>query len=238
MNNEDNFFDQFWQASSLSQFNAQQFAQQLASYDSDNKELGLAYPQKAHSLPLPRSTVNKLATKRVSVRVFSGKRLSSKQLGLIMSSFYAHRGLEHRGYPSAGATYTTEIFIVPFNIADTVQHILYYDAEQHGIVDTNIDAPSWAEAKPTLNVEVEGEPGALLLFVGMSGRATAKYGERGGRFMLLEAGAAIQQLALQIADDSKLKGLALGGVLDETWRETLRLKTTDAKLLLGYLVGR
>jgi SagB-type dehydrogenase family enzyme len=238
MTEDETLFDKFWESSSLDKFNVQQFAQQLNSYDSDNKELLLEYPDAPMQLPKTRTQINKIAKKRKSDRVFSDKQLSLKELGRLLSSFYAWNGLEHRGYPSAGATYVTEVFGVCFNVERFSGKIIYYDPEQHGAIVTSEVAPEWNEASKTLNMEVEGAPNLLLILVTFPERATAKYGDRGGRFALLEAGAAMQQLALQLAESSRLKGVAVGGMLDEVWKSTLDLEQTNAHITLGYLVGQ
>ncbi len=236
---EDNtIFDDFWEASCLNRFNIQEFARRQNAYNSDDKQLILEYPTASVPLPLAKTQINKIAQKRQSGRLFSDKELSVKELGQLLSSFYAWNGLEHRGYPSAGATYTTEIFFTAFNAESFTGKTIYYDPEKHGTVVVSDKAPSWAEASKSLNMNVEGVPALLLIFVTFPKRVTAKYGERGGRFALLEAGAAMQQLSLQIAESKKLKGVAVGGMLDATWRQYLRLEESDAHIALGYLVGK
>lgn len=230
-------FDQFWEASSLDKFNVQQFAQQLNNYDSDSKELMLEYPEVSYMLPQARTQINKIAKKRSSKRNFSGKELSLKELSRILSSFYAWNGLEHRSYPSAGATYVTEAFCIAFNVERFSGKSIYYDPEKHGVVIVSNSAPTWKEASKSLNMNIVGEPNLLLILVTFPERATAKYGDRGGRFALLEVGAAMQQLSLQIAESSKLKGVAVGGMLDNIWKQSLKLEHTDAHITLGYLIG-
>ncbi len=237
MDEEEAFFDRFWQASSLDKFNVQQFAGQLNSYDSDNKELLLEYPKLPVKLPKSRSRLNKIANHRKSERSFSGKQLSQKELGLLLSSFYAWNGLEHRGFPSAGATYVTEIYGVAFNVQEYSGKVFYYDPEKHGVVVTG-DSPSWEEASKSLNMNVSGTPSLLLVFVMFPDRALTKYGEKGGRFALLEVGAAMQQLSLQVAESSSTRGVVVGGMLDEVWKSLLKLQGTDAKIALGYLLGK
>lgn len=231
-------FDKFWEASSLNRHNVQLFASQLANYDSDNKDLLLEYPLKPNILTLPKSHLNTLSKKRTSNRKFSGKTLSKKDLSQILSSFHAWNGLEHRGYPSAGATYATEIFAVCFNVQEYSGDVLYYDPELHGVVVVTDTAPSWLEASKTLNMTISGEPNLLIVFVTFPERVSAKYGERGGRFALLEAGAAMQQLCLQLAEMKNLSGVAVGGMLDNDWKMHLKLAHTNAKITLGYLVGQ
>ncbi len=238
MNEDETLFEKFWEASSLDKFNVQQFSQQLNAYNSDDKNLLLEYPMAPETLPSTKSKINKISKKRKSDRTFSGKVLSLKELGLLLSSFYSWNGLEHRGYPSAGATYVTEIFCVAFNVEEYTGKVMYYDAEKHGVVVVSDSAPTWDEASMALNMNIEGTPDLLIVFVTFSDRAIAKYGERGGRFALLEVGAAMQQLSLQLAESTNMKGVVVGGMLDEVWKQTLNLQNTNAHITLGYLVGK
>lgn len=238
MNNDETMFDGFWEVSSLDRFNVQQFSQKLNSYDSEDKEMLLEYPKAVSLLPSAKTTVNKLAKKRKSDRVFSGAELSTKEVSILLSSFYSWNGLEHRGYPSAGAVYSTEIFCVAFNAENLTGQILYYDPEKHGIVSVSKSAPTWETASESLNMDIKGSPSMLIIFVTFPSRSTTKYGERGGRFSLIEVGGALQQLSLQVANTSKLKGVAVGGMLDEFWKRELRLGDTDARISLGYLIGK
>ena len=45
-------------------------------------------------------------------------------------------------------------------------------------------------------------------------------------------------LALQIADSRSLKGVAVGGLFDDFWKQKLGLDKTKAHIVLGYLVGK
>ena len=237
MQDEADYFEDFWQASSLDQFNIQGFGALLGAYDSDEKNFGLSFPGVPTPLSKARSSLGKIAKKRTSQRAFTDAPISEKELSQLLASFAYIDGPEHRTYPSAGATYCTEIFCVSFRAEKYEEQILYYDAESHRLVRVG-KAPKWQEIKHTVNIEITGEPAAMLVLVSFPERATAKYGERGARFALLEAGAAMQQLALQIADSRSLKGVAVGGLFDDFWKQKLGLDKTKAHIVLGYLVGK
>ena len=74
------------------------------------------------------------------------------------------------------------------------------------------------------------------MLVAFAERATAKYGERGGRFALIEAGQAAQSVALRLVAEG-LVGFALGGLVDDRVKRLLRLEGTDAQIVLGYACG-
>jgi hypothetical protein len=48
----------------------------------------------------------------------------------------------------------------------------------------------------------------------------------------------IKQLTLQIAGSRKLKGVAVGSLLDDYWLQLLRLNKREAKIVLGYACGK
>ncbi|HMS24605.1 MAG TPA: SagB/ThcOx family dehydrogenase [Acidimicrobiia bacterium] len=231
-------FENFWEASSYSTFNIRDFANAQEAYSSRDKEDSiLEYPSKPHVLPFPKSDINKTSQSRQSDRDFSEKELSEKELGIILSSFHAHNGLEHRAYPSAGAAYALEIFCVANNVENFSGSILYYNPDLHAISVIG-DAPSWDEAETNIYVETTGIPQCVIIFVLFTSRLTEKYLERGGRFGLIEVGAAVQQLALQLAESKHLKGVAAGGLIDDYWLEQLNLTHDQAKIALGYLCGK
>jgi len=235
---DENIYDIFWQETNLDRLNMRQFASQIGAYQPENKEFSLEYPNKPNIVPLPISKLNKITKKRVSSRSFSNKTITKKELGLILSSFYSWNGLEHRSYPSAGATYSLELFCVTYNTEILNNKILYYDPGKHGLVTLEKKAPSWAESETPLNFSCKTPPNLLLIYVIFPNRVTSKYGDRGGRFALLEAGAAMQQLSIQIAESTNLNGVVLGGLMDDIWKYKLGLENTNAQIALGFLVGK
>jgi SagB-type dehydrogenase family enzyme len=83
---------------------------------------------------------------------------------------------------------------------------------------------------PSLD-HVEG--GAVLwVLVGDAARVTHKYGGRGYRFLLLEAGHLMQNLCL-VSTSLGLATVPLGGYLERSITETLALPATDHVLYVG-----
>jgi SagB-type dehydrogenase family enzyme len=231
-------FDTFWKDSSYSRFNIKEFANVQEQYNAKDKITSLLeYPSTPQKLGLPRTLANFLSRKRKSERVFSKKELTKRELGILLSSFYASNGLEHRAYPSAGGSYAVEVFCVANNVSDFTRKILYYNPDINAVSVIG-DAPGWSELSTRVNVQTEGTPQCLLIFVIFPDRLTTKYLERGGRFGLIEVGAAMQQLAIQIAGTRKLKGVAVGGLIDDYWLKTLGLNKAEAKIALGYVCGK
>ncbi len=236
------FFDDFWEASSLGRYTIGEFGRRLSSFDSDDKELLLEYPGAPTPLPAPRTRLGRIARRRGSDRAFSERPLGARDLGALLQSLRAWNGLEHRAFPSAGASYAVEVFCVgfagdPAPRSPIAGQAAYYDADAHGLVTVAEGLPTWAEARDAVNVSTQGEPALLVVVVVFPERLTGKYGERGGRFALLEAGAAMQQLSLAVAESRRMAGVVAGGLLDDYWIRALGLTGTDARIAIGYLVG-
>lgn len=228
------FLDDFWQASNLDAHNLSEFGQRMAGFDGDGRPLGLDLPAAPTPLPRVRRTVlDRIVTRRCSTRAFAERPLKDKELAQLLASCRAWGGAEHRAFPSAGASYAVELFLVQWRPRG---RMAYYDAVDHGLVDLPDAAPSWREAAPRINVQVTGIPAAMVVAVLFLDRLTAKYGERGGRFALLEAGAAMQQLSLAAAELG-LAGVVAGGLMDRYWLTRLGVAGFGGSLAFGYLIG-
>ncbi|MDO5082474.1 MAG: SagB/ThcOx family dehydrogenase [Arachnia propionica] len=228
------FFGDFWQASSIDAHNLTEFAQQMAAFDTEGRPLRLEYSTVPTPLPeVRRGAVDRVAARRHSTREFSDRPLSDKELSRLLASCRAWGGAEHRSFPSAGASYAVELFLVQWRPR---ARMAYYDAVDHGLVELPDPAPAWEEATHRINVSVTGTPAAMVVAVLFPERLTRKYGERGGRFALLEAGAVMQQLALATAELG-LAGVVAGGLVDRYWLTQLGVERAGGILAFGQLVG-
>lgn len=231
------FYDDFYKASKLDQYNLPEFARRMENFSSEGKVLSLEYPNQPTSLPTDGGgKLGAIAKRRHSCRDFSSRPLSAKRLSRLLSSVRAWNGPESRAFPSAGASYACEVFCISWAVEGFEGQLFYYDALSHGTVTLPGRAPSWDEAQDKINVRVNGRPAALIVAVIFPQRVTAKYGERGGRFALLEAGAVMQQLSLATAENG-LGGLVVGGLVDDYWLDSFGLGRANAQLAFGFLVG-
>lgn len=230
-------FDDFWEASSFSHYDIASFARGIEAYSgTDKPKLSLTFPGHDHILPGPKNKLAKLTLDRQSQRNFSSQPMTERQLSELLASFRAVNGLEHRAFASAGAAYPLEVFMVTLNIkGDLNKRVLYYNADNHSVSVVS-DAPAWKDLEPLMSIQLAGQPQCIVVFVLMTDRMTSKYSERGGRFALMEVGAAMQNLSLTISQ-LKLHGVPLGGLLDEPWCKVLALQNTGARIALGYACG-
>lgn len=231
------FYDDFAEASALDEFRLIDLARRMDAFNPGTDELRLSYPEAPTPLGRPHSSsFDRLAARRSSRREFGARPISRERFSALLGGAKAWDGPEHRVHPAAGARYAVELFAVCWVVEGWSGQILYYDPVDHGVVVLPGPAPAWEETLPKLGLTVTGTPGCLLVAVIFPDRVTAKYGELGGRFALLEAGAVMQSLSLTVAAQG-LRGVVAGGLQERPWLRTLGLNRTNARLAFGYLVG-
>lgn len=232
-----NMFDTFWENSKFSASNIGEFQKLIEEYSGAEHELpALQYPASDYTLPLPHDRQFKHMRKRQSHRLFSDKPINRKQLGSLLAAFSKNSN-NGRTYPSAGATYGVEIFCLLNNYDGKLNRkICYYNTDNHSLSEV-ANLPSWKQYGPLLNIDTgDTSPAVVFIFVLFSARATAKYGERGGRFALIEVGHAAQSLALRLVKEAMV-GVELGGLLDDEVKTLLGLNDTSASVALGFACG-
>ncbi len=150
-----------------------------------------------------------VAARRRSVREFSDKRLNENELLKIL---FAAQGITdpgsgHRSVPSAGATYPLEVYVV------SPDSVLHYDPSSNSmkkVVQGDMRADL---AEAALGQSVVRSAPASVVITGFATRTTQRYGERGHRYVYMEAGHAAQNVLLQ-AVSLGLVGVPIGAFDD------------------------
>jgi SagB-type dehydrogenase family enzyme len=230
-------FDLFWENSKLGAVSAQAFRRRIDEYLATAREQDdLRYPAVAVPLARSRDALSLAMDARRSERAFAERPLPQRRLGALFSAFgVAADG--SRAFPSAGSTYPLEIFALLPNVRGPLGgRVVHYEPLEHALTPV-ADLPPWESYSDAVNLEgVSGMPHVVVVFVLFPERTTAKYGERGGRFALIEVGHAAQNLALRLAREG-LSGCEIGGLFDERVKSLLGLQGTPAQIALGYACG-
>lgn len=230
-------YDLFWENSKLGAVSAQAFRLRIDEYLATEQERDdLRYPAAPVPLARPRDALGLAMDARRSERAFSERPLPQRRLGALFSAFGAVAD-GSRAFPSAGATYPLEIFALLPNVRGPLGgRVVHYEPHAHALTPV-AELPPWETYRDAVDLDgLEGIPHVIVVFVLFPGRATAKYGERGGRFALIEVGHAAQNLALRLAREG-LAGCEIGGLLDERVKSLLGLEGTPAQVALGYACG-
>ena len=230
-------YDLFWENSKLGPRTVQAFRRRLEEHAvAHDVADALVYPSVDVPLARARDGLARLSQRRRSARAFSEAPLPLRRLGRALSEF-AENTAGRRSIPSAGALYPVEIFCLLERVSDGPGRVaVHYNPDNHSfcVIRPLPDPQAYRNA---LNLDgFAGEPQAVVVFVLFPDRTTAKYGERGGRFALIEVGHAAQSFALRLARE-RLIGCEVGGLLDDEIIRILDLEETGAQVALGYACG-
>lgn len=128
-----------------------------------------------------------------------------------------------RTSPSAGATYPIEIYLVAGNIKDVEAGLYHYQADTHTLKLVKAVDLREALSRASLNqLSVKNAP-ATIVISGIFERTTSRYGERGIRYVLMEAGHCGQNTHIQ-AEALGLGSVMIGAFDDEKVKTVLGIE--------------
>lgn len=230
-------FDDFWTASSLTPANRDRFLSRIADFADPPPPHGLL-PRSGeqHPLPRPRGSLARLMARRRSARAFDDRPLRSTDLAALLAPLAENAG--RRAQPAAGDLHTIAGCALLLRADHPLQgRVVTHAPRSHALHDLG-PVPPWADLDSLLAAsDLTTPPAVVLLLVADTERVVAKYGERGGRFALIEAGAVLQSISL-VAADRGLACCALGGSLDDAVLDLVGLDRRRAKAVLTIAVGR
>lgn len=134
--------------------------------------------------------------------------------------------LKVRPYASGGALYPIEVYAMLFNVRDLPALVTHYDPFNHCL---DVIAPSKREDILRACNDLDGQLAAaagIIILTGVLERTTVKYGLRGYRFALLEAGEIAQNLSL-CAVAHRLGTLPWGGYEDDMVADLLHIDSVN-----------
>lgn len=229
-------FRLFWEGSKLDAARMPRFAHGIEEEDrTPPRAARLFYAPAGRPLPTPTDPIAACMRSRRSRRSFGDRPITEAQLG---SLCHPLRDTEHglRAVPSAGARYPVELFVMLFHAEGPLAgHVVHYETDAHALTPIR-PCPPWNEVAPAVGLDVEGEPAALFVFAIVAERTLRRYGERGGRFVLVETGACAYAIELRAAHEG-LAGVLAGGLHDERLRAWLGLDASPVEVALGFAVG-
>lgn len=213
-------FTGFWRASELNPTRALLMHQRIEEDAAVAHEPPrVRFPTAAQSLPEPAATVIDAWAARRSVRAFAPRPLDLRDLSALLWPM-ARRQDGGRGLASGGGKYPLQVHVIGWRLArngvDCVPGVHWHDPLCHGLT-TVAPAPEWARLQPILGVDMN-MPAAVLVVTAQVGPHVNKYGERGGRFMLLEAGSWLGAWQAETAR------LGLGGVVIGAFQDRALLR--------------
>ena len=178
---------------------------------------------------------------RRSIRNYSTEAISMAQLSQLL---FAAQGVTGKMYgqplrsaPSAGALYPFEIYLVVNNVQDLAQGIYHYSVLDHALelIKTGDFRDQITDAG--LKQEMLGTAGATFVLSAIFDRIRHKYGERGLRYVYMEAGHISQNIYLQ-AVSLGLGSVSVGAFLDERVNRLIDVDGRKEAAVYLHAVGR
>ena len=184
-------------------------------------------------LPSPRRpacTLWQAIDRRRSRRSFTGT-LDDPDLATILDAAYGARSDGRRTVPSGGGLYPLELYV-----ARRGRGVHRYDPELHALEQHEAGDP-WPVFMLTSPVpSLLDDAAAAILVLGVFGRTRFKYGQRGYRFALLEAGHVVQNIVLAAAA-LDVAALPFGGYFDARVDELVGADGVEESVVYAVVLG-
>jgi SagB-type dehydrogenase family enzyme len=192
--------------------------------------------QNVISLPKPETkgamSLEETISKRRSVRSFSTKELSLKQISQLL---WAAQGITEpkRGFraaPSAGALYPLEIYLIKND------GVFHYEVKNHSIEKVSDEDVRSKIVRAAWGQSFIGQAPVSIVISAVKSRVTNRYGSRGNRYIDIEVGHAAENLHLQ-AVVLGLASVPIGAFTDDEVKKILGLpRDTDPIYIIpvGY----
>lgn len=185
---------------------------------------------------------------RRSVRAFAGESVPLETVGGVLDAALAVKRTAasqiqpkatffFRSYPSGGALYPVEFYIVLLRSDFPAPCIAHYDPRTHelALIDESA-AIGTIEAAFTNPAELSGAA-MLVIATAVFQRSTGKYNARGYRFALLEAGHAMQNLCLSVSAQG-FGACLCGGYYDDAVNRLIEADGVTESVVSVLIVGK
>jgi SagB-type dehydrogenase family enzyme len=188
------------------------------------------------TLPAPQKdgavSVEAALNKRRSVRFFKDTPLALQSVSQLL---WAAQGItDKRGFrtaPSAGALYPLELYLFAGKADGLEPGIYHYRPSDHSLLFITEGDFRETLCRAALRQDAICQAPAVFLIAGVPEKTTGKYGERGIRYVHLEAGHVAQNILLQ-AVSLDLGGVAIGAFSDHEVNNLLKMDKGRAPLYI------
>jgi SagB-type dehydrogenase family enzyme len=196
------------------------------------------------NLPPLNVTLDSALAARSSVRAYSGAPFSMEEVSRLLLLAYGFAGetplddgettRPRRTAPSAGALYPVELYLVALRTQDLDAGVYHYQPKDHVLERLRTGDLQQEVEAAVLYPEAIERASIVVLMGAVFHRNSFKYGERGYRFTLLDAGHIGQNLYLG-ATALKLGAVAIGGFLDDAINRLVEMNGVDESVV--YLMA-
>jgi len=190
-----------------------------------------------HDIILPRPlydgnvSIEYTLKQRRSVRRFSKMAISLQELSQIL---WAASGISQGSYrtaPSAGATYPLNCYVAAGNVEELEKGVYRYIVKNHGLKRIAPYDLRSALCRAALHQTFIEEAPIVIVITAIYERTTGHYGQRGIRYVHMEAGHAGQNISLQ-AVALGLGSVMVGAFQDKMVKEIVSLEKGEEPLYI------
>ena len=171
-------------------------------------------------LPPPRYrglAVEEALAQRRSVREYGSRPLPLTHLSQLLFAAQGATGRYRerilRTAPSAGALYPFEVYPVVHRVEGLSPGVYHYDVRHHTLTQMKLGDFRWTLMEAGLEQDLLAEANVVFVLAAVVDRVLHKYGQRGWRYIYMEAGHISQNLYLQ-ATSLGLGSVAVGAFYD------------------------
>jgi len=205
------------------------------------KQIGLS---RAHDVTKCSLPFYEVLNRRRSQRDFVGKSVTLREVAtvLLCSAGITHtvKGKdlsELRAYPSAGARYPLEVYVISFHVKRLKNGVYHFNVKSQSLEQTKANNNT-KEFSTYLNDQDWTRNAAFICAISaIFDRTETKYGERGYRYVLFEAGHLMQNIYL-ISTALGLECCSIGGFSDNQLNDLLGLDGNVESTLYMAAIGR
>jgi SagB-type dehydrogenase family enzyme len=219
-------------------------AYDISAYKVDYKRIPDA--EQCIRLPVPQdSALLELLKTRSSCRQYETRTMPLETLGTLLGGAYGISRMAAiqdgvnallRTVPSAGGLYPLEIYVVTRNVSGVTDGVHHYAVRNH-CLELVRPGSLFAERRSSLLADPFVQYANVVVFIAaVFARTQKKYGPRGYRYVLLEAGHLAQNLCL-LATEQGLGSLCMGGFMDSKLNRFLGLDGIHEAVLYGVGIG-
>jgi len=204
------------------------------------------YPD-AEKIELPRTwtlkeaRITPLLQNRRALRKYLMEPMSFEELAFIL---WASQGItgksanySFRTTPSGGALYPIETYFSANLIEDLDPGIYHFDVENFALDKICEDDQAEAVSKACMNQKFMAQSAVSFLWTAIFRRSMSKYGNRGLRYILLDAGH-ICQNTLIAAEATGCGGCPVAAFYDDEINKLLGINGNDEAILYAASVGK
>lgn len=176
---------------------------------------------------------------RRSKRDFLLRPLELEAVGRLLYASYGLRGYRQfegesfydRPTPSAGALYPLELYIAAQEVNQLPDGIYHYDARAHQLEEMRTGVFHTQLAELTIGQNMIKDANLVVMIAATFQRTMWKYGQRGYRYVWLDAGHVGQNLYL-VAGALGLGSVAIGGFFDDALNRLIGLPGEETVIYL------